>query len=348
MTSQSVVVFGGTGAQAGPILSIVHPDLSAAGTFKITVPTRNTSSDSAQALTRLPNVRLIQAGYDSEQGLRAAFAGQDACYFIINSFEIREPDEYFWTMRAYEIAAQSGLKHFVYSGARNRLKDTGFNEAYRNSHNVVKAHMSDWLQQQSVETLPWTIVYGGVYAEMLGSVLCPMKQGEEFIFAAPVHEESIIPLMPLDNYGTTLAYILQHPTDFLGQFVDAGAIPSTWPEIVSAFVNVTKKNARFQPIAQDQWFEGAKKKGMDPDSRLPKTASADDPATFTFRKSFGSWWNMWRDNTRENELSGRTKSGDKLFVPGRIATLSEWMERTGYQGEPKEPTKMRREAASFP
>lgn len=297
-------------------------------------------------MAKLPNVKVIQSDYTSEQGLRTSFAGQDACYFIINSFDIREPDEYFWTMRAYEIAAQSGLKHFVYSGARNRLAENGFDEAYRNSHNVVKAHMSDWLQQQNSKILPWTVVYGGVYAEMLGSALLPMKQGEEFVFVAPVHENSVIPLMPLENYGITVTHILQHPKDFIDEFVDAGATPSTLPEIVAAFVATTKKSARFQPITQDQWFEEAANKGMDPESRFPKTASADDPATFTFRKSFGSWWNMWRDNTKEVEDRGRTKSGDKLFVPGRIATLSEWMEKTNYQAEPKEPTKMRREAAA--
>lgn len=241
---------------------------------------------------------------------------------------------------------KSGLKYFIYSGARNRLAENAFNEAYRNSHNVVKAHLSDWLMKQESKVLPWTIVYGGVYAEMLGSVLCPMKQGDEFVFAAPVHEESVIPLMPLENYGVTVTHILQQPKDYIGEFIDAGATPSTWPEIVSAFTKATGNPARFQPITQEQWFEGAKKKGIDPDSRLPKTASADNPATFTWRTSFGAWWNQWRDNTKEFELCGRAKQGDKQFVPGRFTTRSEWMEKTGYQGAPKEPTKMRREAAS--
>ncbi|KAI5360243.1 Putative NmrA-like domain, NAD(P)-binding domain superfamily [Septoria linicola] len=89
MSLRSIVIFGGTGARAGPM---VH-SLSATNKFKITVPTRNTSSEDAIRLSKLPHVSLIEATYDTEKGLRDAFADQESCYFIINSFAIREPDE---------------------------------------------------------------------------------------------------------------------------------------------------------------------------------------------------------------------------------------------------------------
>lgn len=305
------------------------------------MPTRDCNSSSAQEIAKLPNVTVIEASYESEDGLRKSFAGQDACYFIINTFAIREPDEYFWTIRAYEIAAQSGLKMFVYSGARNRLREQGYQEAYRNSHNVVKAHLSDWLEMQDAKVLPWCTVYGGVYAEMLGSLLCPIKQGDDYIFAAPVHEDSIVPLMPLTNYGNTVEWVLENPEKSAGRFMDAGAIPSSWPEIVTTFTKVTGKTARFQPLSQEQWLEGAAKAGAPVDAAMPIGSSADDEATFTFRKTFGAWWNMWRDNTRDIERPGRSMEE----VPGRISTLEQWMRETGYSGEHAEPTKMRRDAA---
>lgn len=306
------------------------------------MPTRDVNSSSAQEIAKLPNVTLIEASYESEEGLRRSFKGQDVCYFIINTFAIREPDEYFWTIRAYEIAAQSGLKLFIYSGARNRLREQGYKETYRNSHNVVKAHLSDWLEKQDPEILPWCTVYGGVYAEMLGGMLRPMKQGEEYVFAAPVHENSIIPLMPLANYGTTVEWVLENPDKSAGRFMDAGAIPSSWLEIVEAFAKVTGKNARFQPLSQDEWFAGAAKAGINVDAAMPANARADDPAVFIFRKTFGAWWNTWRDNSREIEHLGRSMAE----VPGRISTLEEWMRQTGYQGEFAEPTKLRRDAAA--
>lgn len=176
MSINKVVVFGGTGAQAGPIVrgkgrhfKVSHSGftdmcprtaLSKTNNFQVTVPTRDLHSAAAQALKELPNTSLLEATYTTEEGLRASFAGQDACYFIINSFDIREPDEYFWTIRAYEIAAQSGLKLFVYSGAQNRLKDAGYDEKYRNSHNMVKGHACDWLKNQRADVLPWAVLYG--------------------------------------------------------------------------------------------------------------------------------------------------------------------------------------------
>lgn len=215
MSINKVVIFGGTGAQAGPIvrgkggylkiiwtiITDMHPRTALSNTnkFQVTVPTRNVNSPAAQALKELSNTTLLEATYTTEEGLRASFAGQDACYFIINSFDIREPDEYFWTIRAYEIAAQSGLKLFVYSGAQNRLKDAGYDEKYRNSHNMVKGHACDWLKNQRADVLPWTVLYGyvwsfstpvfdlqgplltslpvirGVYAEMLGCVYPQVK-----------------------------------------------------------------------------------------------------------------------------------------------------------------------------
>lgn len=164
MAIRKVVVFGGTGAQAGPIVRA----LAQSKEFDVTVPTRNTTSEAAQAIASLPNTTVIEGTYGTEEGLRAAFAGQDACYFIINSFDTREAEEYFWTIRAYEIAAQSRLQLFVYSGAYNRLRERGYDEKYRNSHNMVKGHLGDWMANQNASALPWCILYGGVYAEMLG------------------------------------------------------------------------------------------------------------------------------------------------------------------------------------
>jgi hypothetical protein len=55
---------------------------------------------------------------------------------------------------------------------------------------------------------------------------------------------------------------------------------------------------------------------------------------------------MWRDNVPEVE---RRHSDDELLekIPGRITSLREWMEKTNYQGDLKEPIKMRRDAAAL-
>lgn len=175
------------------------------------------------------------------------------------------------------------------------------------------------------------------------SLLCPRKDGDTYLFAAPVHESSIIPLTPLDNYGTTAKWIFQNPTKAAGRFIDAGAIPSSWPQIVDIFKKVTGNEAKFVPISQDTWFEGAKSAGINPDARMPRGVDPNDPATFTFRKTFGAWWNIWRDNTLEIEKKIRSGDSAEAGVEERILTLEDWMRKTEYQGSRKEPTKMRKE-----
>lgn len=126
-------------------------------------------------------MHLLRANYETEAGLRASFAAQDACYFNINSFSVREADEYFWTFRAYEIAVQSKLKWFILSGGPDRLKERGYKEKYWNSHGIVSARLSNWLEHQPLDIVPWIILHGGVYAQMLSSLLRPRK-GDDGVY----------------------------------------------------------------------------------------------------------------------------------------------------------------------
>jgi hypothetical protein len=56
---------------------------------------------------------------------------------------------------------------------------------------------------------------------------------------------------------------------------------------------------------------------------------------------------MWRDNVAEVEDRPSLGNGVTKEIPGRITSLREWMEKTNYQGEFKEPIKMRRDGAAL-
>jgi hypothetical protein len=110
----------------------------------VSVLTRNLTSDKSKALlTNFPNINLLEGSYETESGLRTAFAGQDITYFNVDSFSTGEPLEYFWTFRAYEIAVQSGLKWFIYaSTSGDHIDNHGFAEKYRSTHKVVAARLA--------------------------------------------------------------------------------------------------------------------------------------------------------------------------------------------------------------
>ncbi|KAH0528956.1 hypothetical protein TsFJ059_003766 [Trichoderma semiorbis] len=99
-----VLVFGGTGAQGRSIVQA----LARTKRYRVSVLTRNKNSTQAAALaSSFPDVQFVEGSYTTEEGLRNAFANQDVVYFSIDSFNVGEPFEYFWTFRAYEIAVQS-------------------------------------------------------------------------------------------------------------------------------------------------------------------------------------------------------------------------------------------------
>jgi hypothetical protein len=304
--------------------------LAATRKYRISTLTRDTSSPKSLALkAEFPEINLLQGSYTTEDGLRSAFAGQDVVYFNVDSFTVGEPQEYFWTFRAYEIAVQSGLSWFIYSGSRDKFGKYGLQEKYRNSHNIVAGRLSEWLASQPLQRLQWTILYGGIYAEMLGSLMQPVRKSGMLTFRAPVDEDSVMPLIPLEMYGFRVAWALEHPQESFGQKLSAGAFQVTYPQIAAALETVVNEPVQFESIDIKDWME-AVSAYINPDNMLPRGAHVDDPTAFTFRKTFGAWWSIWKDNKVSNadDLSW----ADEVY-PTRPMSLKDWMERIGFKGD---------------
>jgi nucleoside-diphosphate-sugar epimerase len=304
--------------------------LSKENDFRVSVLTRdNTSPGSEALLLEYPNIKLIQGSYTTEEGLRTAFASQDVVYFNIDSFNVGEPFEYFWTFRAYEIAVQSGVKWFIYAGTpTDRFSSHGLAEEYRNSHNVVSARLTGWLTAQPLDRLPWSIITGGVYAEMLNLLLRPVPNGDGYAFMLPLGHESVMPLVPLDNYGEAVKWALKHPQESIGKFVSASPFQLTFHQVAEALEKFTGKKAEFQPVTVDEWMQGVSKY-IDPEGRLPRGASSEDATTFTFRKSFGAWWSIWRDN-RIPSTKDVSQWADTPQL-SKYETLQDWMLAVKYE-----------------
>jgi hypothetical protein len=291
--------------------------------------TREPESDKSKALlTEFPSVQILNGSYTSEDGLRTAFANQDVAYFNIDSFQTGEPQEYFWTFRAYEIAVQSGLKWFIFAGAsEGRFLERRYAEKYRNSHNVVGSRLSGWLAAQPLDVLPWTIMTAaGVYAEMFRSLLKPLPDGDGVVFEVPMDKESIMPIIPLENYGKAVKWALEHPKECIGKIVSAAPFQLTFDQMAEATQQVSGKKTKFIPITVDEWMTNISAH-IDPESRVPWGAP-EDPTNFTFRKTFGAWWNIWRDN---KEIPKRE---DTIYLSsadiGSLKTLQDWMVSAKY------------------
>lgn len=308
-------------------------DLSKAGTFEITVPTRNPTSAKSQAIGDLPNVKLLEADYLTEAGLRSILANQDGVYFNMNSFAVTEPFVYFWTFRAYEIAVQSGLKLFVLPSGPNRYEAHGYKEEFRNAHGVISGRLSDWLSHQPTDILPWCITYGGVYADMLWTLLQPrVRDDGVYEFAAPIGDGNI-PFTPLEEYGVRLRWIFEHPEASTGKTLGWGVMYTSYKDLVQAFEETTGKQAVFKDLTQDEWFDRVRVY-KDPEVKFPESGIPDDDTTFTFRKTFGAWWNLWKYNDRIRDSKSEMEAAayaDEVY-PARHKTIKDWMVANNYTG----------------
>lgn len=207
-------------------------------------------------------------------------------------------------------------------------------ERYRNSHNIVSSRLTSWLTSQPTTRLPWTILSSGVYLEMLHSLLRPRidQRDGSANFIAPMTATSSFLLVPVENYGIAAKWALENPERSVGHFVNGGAFTATFPEIAEAFTRVTGKAARFVQVDIEAWMDGAKAAGIDPEARLPRGATSDDETSFSFRKTFGAWWALWRDGASEIQgVDGETLA-DEVIGKGRVRSVEEWMRRTGYDG----------------
>jgi uncharacterized protein YbjT (DUF2867 family) len=109
--------------------------------YHIRVQTRNPNHGSAIELSSLPNVTFHKGHIESEQDIRDAMQGMDGVYFLANGFAIGEKSEIFWSMRAFEIAIQTGIKFFVYSGLDYALKKGKYDEKFRCGHYDAKGRI---------------------------------------------------------------------------------------------------------------------------------------------------------------------------------------------------------------
>ena len=125
-----ILVIGGTGAQGN---AIVHA-LSETGKYDISVLTRNTKSAAAQEVAKIPHVTLIEGDSSNADTLRKAFKGVDKCYVNTNGFALGEKDELFWGVKTFELAAEAGIKHYIWAGLPYPYKRSGYNPKYNVGH----------------------------------------------------------------------------------------------------------------------------------------------------------------------------------------------------------------------
>lgn len=126
-TPRLIAVIGATGAQGLPIVR----DLVQSGSYKVRALTRDASSSRFQELQSLGPVEPVIGTFASEADLRATFRGAWGAYVNIDGFNSGEKAEIFWTIRAYELALEEGVKFFILGNLDYIYKKSGYRAEFQ-------------------------------------------------------------------------------------------------------------------------------------------------------------------------------------------------------------------------
>ncbi|KAH6985498.1 hypothetical protein EDB80DRAFT_590845 [Ilyonectria destructans] len=323
---KEILIIGGTGAQGRPVVKA----LADTARYRVRVLTRNIESSHAKELAALPNVVLLQGAQDSQQDLHRAFRGVYGAWVNTDGFTLGQKNELFYGIRAYEIARHEGVEHYVWASTDYALKKADWNERYHWGHNDSKGRITDFILAQGQEGMKSSILTTGPYMNMLMDGMFPPTEEEDgsFLWVNPA-KDGKIPLIALEDVGIYSLWLFDNFPESAGLNLEVVTEEVSFADIARIFTEVTGKKGvhkhvpfeEYAPLAEP--YPGAYVNfGVGPEV-------ARDESDMTWRENFGAWWRFWGEgivNPRDKQLLDRVH-------PGRIKSLAEWMQRTGYDGK---------------
>ncbi|KAK9244385.1 hypothetical protein V1506DRAFT_541620 [Lipomyces tetrasporus] len=113
-------------------------------------------------------------------------------------------------------------------------------------------------------------------------------------------------------------------------------------ELAAAYSAYSGKPAKFVDIPVENWNTVAWKnllKGKDTKIGF-QTINDDNALLMTYGENFGNWWNLYRASGKNEGLIQRDYGFLDKIVPGRLRSVTEWMEKVQYTGEKIEVLKL--------
>lgn len=305
--------------------------------------TRSDDTPTAQRLASLANVQLhLGSSYD-EATLRSAFQGVDLAFVNTNSFAIGIRNEVWWGIRAFEIAVQSGVKHYIWSSLDNYFHDTLYDESLRVAHYYGKGIVEQWMSAIPQTPMRWSVLTTGPYIESLSELMRPTQQDGVTVFRAPL-ADGAVPFVHLQDLGFYVDWIFSHPDASAGMNLKVAVEHVSFHDLANVFTEVTGKPARYENISFEEYFTTGPLAKAASVKLGAEGAGEDDPSLLTYQQSFTAWWRLYQLSGGNKGLIQRDYELLDKIHPQRVRTLKQWMEKVGYTGEYEPVVKTRRGA----
>src|SRR4051794_40461391 len=109
-------------------------------------------------LSSMPNVSLVVGAVDDAAALKEAFRDVEYAFVNLNSWAMGIKNELFWGIRIFEIAVNSGIKHYIWSSLDNYFHETRYDDSMRAGHYYGKGHVEQWMMAVPQEPMKWSII----------------------------------------------------------------------------------------------------------------------------------------------------------------------------------------------
>jgi hypothetical protein len=300
------------------------------------VLTRDENFEHSQKLRIVvPDIQYVAGAPTDENALRSAFAGVDYAFVNLNSFALGIKNEIYWGIRIFEIAVQSGVKHYIWSSLDNYASETKYDNALRCGHYYGKGHVKQWMSSLPQSLMRWSVVCTGPYIEQLWYFQHPKKrESGVYDFRLPIGDGTI-PYVCLDDLGYYVRWILEHPDKSASLNLEIAVEDVSLGQIAEVFTAVTGKPAEGTNVTIEEWLQETGLPETDIQHKVGTSTAPNDSSLLTFGENFSAWWRLYQ-NSRKNTELGLCKRDYALLdeiYPRRVRSLKQWMEKVGYDGD---------------
>jgi hypothetical protein len=324
-TTRRIFVVGATGAQGLPVCRGLTQD----GAYSLRVLTRDRNSARAQELAKLGDVEFVEGTFASEEDLRKGFRGCWGAFVNIDGFNTGEKTEIYWTIRAYELAIEEGIKFYVHGNLDFSYKKGGYNPEVHAAHYDGKGRMGEWIlfqNQDNKDRMGAALFTTGPYIEMnfnARTIMTPRIQDEAVIWAVPLGDGAI-PFVALDDCAYYVRWIFDHPERSNGMDLEVAIDHITYRDLTAAFTKVTGHAAQWMDLPIETYMAHMP---FPTDAPSGYNADPNDLATITWQQSFTGFWTLWqRSGGNKGIIQRDYVLLDEIF-PSRIRTAEEWIRR---------------------
>ncbi|KAK5097085.1 hypothetical protein LTS08_007105 [Lithohypha guttulata] len=247
--SKTLVVFGATGQQGGSVVDFVVNDPELSKEYNIRAVTRDTTSQSAQALVA-KGVEIVAANVDDEHTVRAALKGAHTVFAItVPDFKDIKGSETRQGRVMVDAAVSEGVKYYIFSTLPH-VKEISGGKYTKVAGFDGKAEVEQYIRQQPIRS---AFFAPGSFMQNYQQILKPRKMPDgTYSISRHVSPNTQLPMIETaSDTGKFVGAILADPDKYESKVFCAATKLYTYDQQAAILSKATGKNVVYKQLPED-------------------------------------------------------------------------------------------------